>query len=237
MVTYGFAIFGMSIIAQPLVVLLEDVPDPTDPRNVKIHELLSIYGGLDAMMFTLVQVLTWDSMHAFIRDTIVFLPFSWLFFYAYIAVASLVLMNLVTAIIVENAMATSQNDHQQRFFEKKEKQKREMKELKTMFDAMDRDSSGAISWQEFRSSFQDEQMAKKWLLLDFKPDDCRELFQLLDDGDGQIVAEEFFEGLMNLKGLAQARDLYSLSRTVGKLQHSLDHMNDHVSRGKYSVTM
>ena len=44
------------------------------------------------------------------RQVLKYVNWSWLYFYAYIAVARVVLLNLVTAIIVENALAASRND-------------------------------------------------------------------------------------------------------------------------------
>merc|ERR1719221_1112422 len=113
-------------------------------------------------------------------------------------------MNLVTAIIVENAMETSKSDNQHIVQEKMRVEQKEMKALKRLFEMMDIDGSGTLSWEEFHGSFQDPKMYEKWTLLDFKPADDKEIFQLLDDGDGEIDVGEFFEGLSRIKGMASA---------------------------------
>mmetsp|Transcript_94740 Transcript_94740/g.254894 ORF Transcript_94740/g.254894 Transcript_94740/m.254894 type:complete len:124 (+) Transcript_94740:115-486(+) len=91
-----------------------------------------------------------------------------------------------------------------------------MEHLNTLFNGMDRDGSGTLSWDEFKESFAEEQMRKRWHLLDFQPDDCKELFNLLDDGDGEIETSEFFDGLSRMKGVAQAKDVFRLQKTLNK---------------------
>jgi len=216
-VTYGFAIFGLKLIVEPLQAIQSDMTDSEEIR--RIDDLMVILKGIDRLMFTLVQVLTEDSFHAFVREIVHYLPWAWTYFYAYIAIACLVLMNLVTAIIVENAMETSKNDNEHQLQDKVAKQAKEVKELKKLFEMMDADGSGTLSWGEFQESFNDEEMQKKWRLLDFQPDDCKELFKLLDDGDGEIETNEFFEGLTRMKGSAQAKDVFRLQKSVDKFQN------------------
>jgi len=218
-VTYGFAILGLSIICVPLESKRAGITDVEEIR--RIDELLQLFGGLDKMMFTLVQVLNGDSFHVFVREIIHFLPWSWLYWYAYIALVCVVLMNLVTAIIVENAMETSRNDQEHQLQDKLAKHSAEMKQLHKLFAMMDIDGSGTLSWPEFKLSFKDKEMRNKWRVLDFRPEDCRELFRLLDDGDGEINVNDFFEGLSRMKGGAQSKDVYRLQKTIEKFQESV----------------
>merc|ERR1719271_872376 len=93
----------------------------------------------------------------------------------------------------------------------------ELKELELLFLMMDADGNGTLSWEEFKAAFDDPNMAKKWKLLDFEPDECREVFQLLDDGDGEIETQEFFDGLRQMKGMAQSKDVFRLVKKVDML--------------------
>merc|ERR1712048_904209 len=81
---------------------------------------------------------------------------------------------------------------------------------------MDVDGDGSLCWDEFRDAFRDESMKKKWKLLNFEPVDCKELFKLLDSGDGAIDTEEFFDGLRRMKGVAQSKDVFRLQKTLEK---------------------
>mmetsp|Transcript_83844 Transcript_83844/g.218283 ORF Transcript_83844/g.218283 Transcript_83844/m.218283 type:complete len:672 (-) Transcript_83844:235-2250(-) len=224
-VTYGFAIFGIKLIVEPLQIMRATTTDPEVARHM--DSFIIILDGLDKLMFTLVQVLCEDSFHAFMRDIMHFVPWSWMYFYSYVAIACLVLMNLVTAIIVEHAMETSKSDQEQQLREKVAKQAKEMKELSHLFNLMDTDGSGTLNWEEFKESFQDPEMKKMWRLLDFQPDDCKEVFRLLDDGDGEIETGEFFEGLSRMKGLAQAKHVYALQRSLDKMKQRMEELIEH----------
>merc|ERR1719343_1218245 len=70
---------------------------------------------------------------------------------------------------------------------------------------------------------------RKWMLLDFHQRDCKELFELLDDGDGEIETDEFFSGLGKMKGPAQSKDLFCVLKSVAKLESSLRRF-DHLGR-------
>merc|ERR1719277_1933840 len=91
---------------------------------------------------------------------------------------------------------------------------KDLQELKKLFTLMDADGSGTLSWSEFKDSFDDPEMARKWMLLDFQPEECKELFGLLDDGDGEIETDEFFDGLSRMKGVAQSKDIFRMQKSL-----------------------
>lgn len=220
LVTYVYSIFGLVTMVSELHSVRRSLVDFEEID--KMTEVLEYVGGLGSLMYTLIQILTQDSFHHFTRDILYFVPWSWVYFYGYIAVACFVLMNLVTAIIVENALSTSNHDQENKAMDMERKKDRELKELKKLFSEMDADESGTLCWDEFRDSFEDPVMSRKWMLLDFQPRDCKELFDLLDNGDGEIETEEFFEGLTKIKGTAQAKDVLWLQKNIFKLQDSLE---------------
>jgi len=222
-VTYVFAILGLFVVVEPLLKIRDVTENPDD--LTEIDGLVAMLAGIDTLMYTLVQVLTEDSFHAFMREMLHYLPYSWLYWYTYLALACVVLMNLVTAVIVEHAMTTSQNDQSHALAEKERKAAKEMKELEHLFKLMDSDGSGSLSWEEFEESFRDEALNKKWMLLDFHENDCKELFLLLDDGDGEIETGEFFEGLKRMKGGASSKDVFRVQKSLNKLQEIVEEMS------------
>jgi len=220
-VTYMFAIFGLVLMVKELQDQYYDTVDGTT-AHIELGELLLLFGGMDKFMYTLVQVLTGDSFHAITRVVLKYISWSWLFFYSYIAVAAFVLMNLVTAIIVDNCLACTRQDEGHEIARKERQKQEELKDLQRLFSRLDTDSSGTISWKEFKKSFRDPAMTKKWLMLDFEADECQELFRLLDDGDGEIKTEEFFKGLRRLRGPASAKDVFRLQKATDQLSSRLE---------------
>jgi len=219
LVTYVFAVFGLFCLVVELQSVQADMIDPVDIK--RIDELLIYVGGLDRLMYTLIQVLTMDSFHSISREMLVYVSWSWIYFYLYIAVACFVLMNLVTAVIVENAMSASASDHDHEVQEKERVMCKELRRLEKLFKWMDSDGGGTLNWDEFQMSFNDFQIAKTWALLDIRQDDCQEIFNLLDDGDGEIKPAEFFEGLKRMKGSASAKDVFRLQKSVDQLKDSI----------------
>merc|ERR1719253_2199019 len=146
-------------------------------------------------MAMLIQVLTLDSWNAVTRRILAYVEFSWLYWYCYIGVAVFVLMNLVTATIVENAFTSSKKNEDKMLQNIERVKNKELKELQRLFDQMDTDGDGTLSWDEFSEAFKNPDMSRKWRMLDFQPEDCKELFMLLDTVDGNIDTDEFFDGL------------------------------------------
>jgi Ca2+-binding EF-hand superfamily protein len=215
-ITYIFAIFGMAGITKGIYEQQQAVRDDT-VRYAELDELMKYVGGLDLLMITLIQLLTLDSWNGILRSLMEEVPFCWVYFYAYIAVSVFVLMNLVTAIIVNNALDNAKVDENHAIKERELAKKQELKGLEELFSKMDSDGSGTINWDEFKQAFADEEMSKKWKLLDFEPEECKEVFNLFDDGDGEIETAEFFKGLGKMKGQAQSKDIFRLQKTVTSL--------------------
>merc|ERR1719210_3014997 len=114
-------------------------------------------------------------------------------------------------------MTNSNLDMDQQLKQKENNRQQQLGELKNLFLMMDADGDGTLDWSEFKAAFKDPDLSKRWRLLDYGPDECRELFDLLDDGDGGIDTDEFFNGLSRMKGPAQSRDLVRIMKQVERV--------------------
>lgn len=215
-VTYCYAIVGLVLLVTPL---REMEPGLTAPEDIAtMDELMHILQGMDRMMYALIQV----AYYEFMRNIMYFVGWSWVYFYVYIGFARIVLLNIVTAVIVEQAMANSMKDQEQVFREKEAQMAQLLEDIESLFQFMDADGSGSLSWEEFKASFGSSELRAKWAKLDVMPAECKELFQLLDTGSGEIPLVEFFEGLGQLRGVAQAKDIYKLQKRMVKLQQDVE---------------
>jgi len=224
--TYVFAILGCWLISNEINEIYTLTSSTTDEADLaQLEATFKIVRGIGPLMQLLIQFLTLDSWNQKMEQLMVYTPWCLVYFYMYIAVAVFVLMNLVTAIIVENAMSASRMDENQRLKQMEDVKKKELKELEQLFYLMDSDGDGTLDWEEFESAFLDEEMSRKWRLLEFQPDECKELFDLLDDGDGGIETKEFFHGLARMKGGAQSRDLMRVTQKVDRIGKDLQQIH------------
>jgi len=217
LVTYIFAIFGLTVITAPLKQKYQVATDPTTLAD--LGDLLDMLDGLDKFMFTLIQVLTVDSVAALIRSVMLYLDFAWVFFFSYMCIATLALMNLVTAIIVNNAVTKSSEDRDNIAREVKHEKIKQLQQMQELWAGLDQDGNGTVSMQEFRAACQNEDIAKTMIAMGIKLEDTKDLFHLLDDGDGEIAPEEFFKGCKKLiQGHASAKDVFKLDRDISELK-------------------
>lgn len=107
-VTYVLAIFGAALIVSELEETFRNSADSEE--RAELDSILQFVGGLDSLIHTLIQTLLMDTIHELIRTIMGYVLSSRIFFYTYLATGYLVLMNLVTAIIVDNAFGVTQQD-------------------------------------------------------------------------------------------------------------------------------
>ena len=100
------------------------------------------------------------------------------------------------------------------FFVAKDSPKGKLEEL---FRAADTDDNGTLSATEFVEAMSLPSVQHYMQVLEVKIQDCRPLFDILDDGDGRITIPEFCKGLMQLKGQARALDIVMLQRENKKV--------------------
>ncbi|CAK0866010.1 unnamed protein product [Prorocentrum cordatum] len=246
-ITYMFAVFGVVLIsvkikdAYEAEVLRTQAPAPdfatfsdcgaavgaalerSSARN-GLEQLRMLHNstlGIWQWMFTLLQVLTLDSWMSIARPMQTYVPWSWAFFYLYIAIAVFVLMNLVTAIIVENALKSSQKDADEVLAEKDREKKGALKRCKRLFHLIDEDQNGSLTLEEFTNAFKDPALKKQLEVLDIHEEDAKDVFKVMDTGDGVLELEEFFEGITRMQGPAQAKDMFRVLQITQKLANDI----------------
>lgn len=218
-ITYVFAIFGVVLLSTTLRNAYMEAPVSGEERQT-LEELVDMTDGIWPLMFTLIQVLTLDSWTSFVRQMIQYSPWCWVYFYLYVAFAVFVLMNLVTAIIVDNALKNSQKDAEAVLAEKEKEFKAALVQFQSLFELIDVDGNGELTREEFKIAFQDPQIEMRLKMLDIQTKDCEEIFDLLDTGDGVLSLEEFFEGITSMAGLAQSKDMFRVLKRVDRLTSS-----------------
>jgi len=130
-------------------------------------------------------------------------------FFLFISLVVFGLMNIVTSVFVESAMHATQ--HFQDLLVDAWMKDMEMFKyhLKRIFNEIDMDGGGTISFMEMRISLAEGSELPAYLeSLGISSSDVWVLFRLLDeDRDGVIDIEEFCDGIMRLKGEAKSFDI------------------------------
>jgi hypothetical protein len=113
-----------------------------------------------------------------------------------------------------------------------------MKEMLQLFEEIDKNGTGFISWVEFQEYLEDEKAQAFLQVHSFDTSDPTALFGLMDvDDDGQVDSEEFIMAMMKIKGQAKGSDLLSLiqdsadsKRQMKDLMEATNTLHDDVRR-------
>eukprot|EP00928_Gymnodinium_smaydae_P087249 TRINITY_DN71539_c0_g1_i1.p1 TRINITY_DN71539_c0_g1~~TRINITY_DN71539_c0_g1_i1.p1 ORF type:complete len:501 (+),score=118.47 TRINITY_DN71539_c0_g1_i1:143-1645(+) len=204
---YVFAIVFTTMVArQPLF---------ADDELVQEH-----FGDVLLSIITLFQIMTLDSWTGLSRPIAEKAGWvSWLFIF-FISVAAIVLMNLVVAVIVENAFDTA-NEEDSALQARMQLQKaQELEELEKVFVEIDQDGSGTITREELAACAKQRKVRKRLQAFGVMKGELAEMFDLCDDGDGELEAKEFVNGLRAMQGEASAKDFCRLQGAVYRMRNS-----------------
>jgi len=167
-----------------------------------------LFGDFFRSMFTMTQMITMDTYcDLIIRPMCRVEPLVGLFFILFITVGVFIVMNLVTAIIVENAFSIAKEDQEASAKEEDQKKKRDLKLLADLFMEIDLDGSGELSRDEFFSSLKNKKVKDLLSVMEMKTCELEEVWDVLDEGDGLLTIKEFTDGIRRMKGDAKAKDV------------------------------
>lgn len=212
-VLYVFAVFGVELLGKSFA------EDPNAPKNAQVY-----FSSVGMSMLTLFQFMTFDSSMAVMRiclaahnSTLVVS----IFFTVFTGVGALVLMNLVTAVIVEQALAVAREDEASRILDRQQEAKKNLEILTNLFLDLDEDGNGELTRRELKDALKLDHIRSRLQLLGFEPTEAMELLEFLDeDCSGTVALEEFVDGLNRMKGAASAKELYLVFKKICSVQRA-----------------
>eukprot|EP00415_Alexandrium_ostenfeldii_P001640 UN1640 len=93
--------------------------------------------------------------------------------------------------------------------------------MRRLFATADSDSSGSLNREEFMGCV-GAPAVKTWLAaMGLQVSDAAQLFEMIDDGDGALTAEELVKGVARMKGSARALDMAVLMEENRSLRAQL----------------
>eukprot|EP00931_Biecheleriopsis_adriatica_P049343 TRINITY_DN28544_c0_g1_i1.p1 TRINITY_DN28544_c0_g1~~TRINITY_DN28544_c0_g1_i1.p1 ORF type:complete len:626 (+),score=105.01 TRINITY_DN28544_c0_g1_i1:122-1999(+) len=168
-------------------------------------ELEYWYGSVARSMLSLIQGITggcdWDSLvSCLLSDVSVFVA---VLLVLYIGFALIAVMNIVMGTFVESAI--------QRASEVKKLQT--ITRAKNLFESIDVDTSGEISFDEIRDHLDTPSVQNFFKEIDIHVSEAQMLFQVLDgDGTGSLSVDEFMQGCVRLNTPCTSLDMLLIAR-------------------------
>lgn len=235
LITY---VFGISLTSQASTWLMEQV-DTNQPNwynmiethpNMNVRLVHEYYGSLLGTLYTLAQtVLAGVSWHEVMEPL---LDVGWFpagLQLLYIAFTLLAVLNVITGVFVDNAFRSA--DKQQTDIIQKEVDKKEecLSLIHGFFNAVDIRQEGLIQLQDLVWFLDDATMDAFFRVLGFDCYDKHRFTELLDfDGSGTVSFDEFLEGCMRYRGVAQGLDMHIVLRELSRMQKTVLNIQEHV---------
>lgn len=174
-------------------------------------ELELRFGSLHRSMQTLFQCiaggLSWAPAYLALEE--ISLIWGYLFL-VYVSFCYFAVLNVMTGVFCHSAIQSANRDHElamQAIWQDKE---RYANTLQGIFEKMDADKNGKVNIKEFQSHFDDHEVRGLFSALELDASDAWTLFRALDaDGSHELMAQEFLDGCMSLRGFAKSIDVAS----------------------------
>merc|ERR1712137_467509 len=222
---YVAACFGVELIGRDELLL------NAEDTQVIVTEY---FDCIEHAMLVLVQFVSMDSIASIYLPLVMRRANLIVYFFPVLMFLSVAIMNIITAMLVDSAIAISNLDaemHRNRLHKLKPK-------ISEVFRNIDDNGSGTLTREEVVNSLQ---LLSKSVNINLKERDHFEIFEILDvDNSGEITEREFVEGVFALmfsdisfETVQQLAMLRSIRESVGSIQHHLqpDHVRERVSVG------
>jgi hypothetical protein len=213
-ILYVFALVGVEVVRKDQKLL-----DDETTRELVLGHFDSVFG----VFLTLVQFANADSIAGLYDPVIRVQPVLALYFGAVWIVVTILLMNLVTAVVIQNAIDMGAEDAEATSREKKKRLQRMVPLLKDAFKAVDRSSDGKLQIDEIEllCNLNLPRELKKIM----EKDRMKDLFRRLDsDETGDVSMEEFVKGICQI-ALSdvpiETTQMLSMLRVQGKVLDQL----------------
>lgn len=185
------------------------------PSDEHYSVLGDLFGSVSRCMLTLFEAITggldWDIV---VKPLVSINPMLGCAFAFYVAFSLLALMNTITGVFVQHALAIG----------KKDKDSYTVSYLRSLFELMDEDEDGKVSWEDFKASLTRDDMAELFQAIELDKSEAQCVFRLLDiHNTGIIDADEFLHGCLRLRGQAKALDMLVMMRETRTLFSKMSH--------------
>eukprot|EP00931_Biecheleriopsis_adriatica_P021773 TRINITY_DN14146_c0_g1_i2.p1 TRINITY_DN14146_c0_g1~~TRINITY_DN14146_c0_g1_i2.p1 ORF type:complete len:572 (-),score=98.23 TRINITY_DN14146_c0_g1_i2:76-1791(-) len=227
-VAWSMVLMGMMIVASSLILcqlLLEFVMD--DTKNVNIRKWVWLnYGSSTRATYTMFEATfsgCWPDKAKTLVDDIS--PMYSLFWIFYIAGGVFAVTRIIGAAFVKEALNVASQQSDLMVYERMRNKEVYLKKLREFFVEADQSGDGMVDREEFDEIMSNPRVLAFLQALELEVHETHSLFNLLEDGAGQISCDDFLQGVVRLKGQARCVDVVAVLRDVSRISQKLDKLH------------
>jgi Ca2+-binding EF-hand superfamily protein len=174
-------------------------------------------------MFTCLQIIFVDGAFDIINQTDFHLGGIRYFFYGVIITGNTLLLNLITAVVLENALNMVQNDAENIAKQRRKADAKKKQQLEDIWNLItDGDTFTTVPQLEKFAAKESSQPILDQLQL--SAGELTELFYIMDiDGSGELEKIEFVQGMMTMLKQVDAKDILSVTGRLNIVHDALIH--------------
>lgn len=148
------------------------------------------------------------------------------FFVVYITFVVFAMIRVISALFLKETLNQAAQDAEMMVRERSKKSNALQKELLDLFHEADSSGDNLLSRAELNAVTKHPKVSLWLQELGLQISDIDELFDLIDNGDGDITAEEFVKGIMRVRGEARAQDLIPILKNCQRILVQVKEISD-----------
>lgn len=177
----------------------------------KMASFCSVLGSMQALFRFVFHDDAGDILEPLSRDN----TLAWFIFVIFILISVFLVMNLIMAAIVNQAMVFTQYDKEHRAKQLQTKKEHYTRKVIRYFNTIDLDGNAKLTFREFEKAFEHPEIKNEMLAVGIEWRELKELFFILDTSNtGELAVADFVTGMQRLRGQAASRDLLMTTQYV-----------------------
>jgi len=156
-----------------------------------------------------------------------------LFFMGYKCVVGFAAVQIVISTFIQQTLESALRNEQIRIKEKENASVALLSTLGRLFDSLDQSGDGLINRDEFDTVLKHKRIEAWFAAVDIDSSEVGSLFDLLDEGSGQITNTSFLNAARAIKGPAKRQDVYALKCELQKINELLTRLVENHEYQRY----
>lgn len=143
------------------------------------------------------------------------------FWISYVFFVVFAVMRVITALFLNNTMKAASRDETMMITEQMKEKELYIAKVVRFLEEGDTDGNGTLDREEFENMLNNDEVSRYLTLMGLELYEVETLFNVLDDGDGEISYNEFIGGCLRLKGAARAVDAVMIMHEQNRIMTAM----------------